>query len=299
MTDERFQTDFSERMMPYIKNDDLDEGIKVYRYMDLAKFLSLIHQKYLFFAKASSYEDGLEGMPTQLDEFMGSGVAEHLDHVVNYLLPRFDRDIDPDALQKKNIAIAEFERRQAERTVSTVLGPVLAKDYASHSAIFEAVSEWVDVSCWHTDINGAESMAMWKIYGAGEAAVCIESTLADVVAAMEIPSDMSVHSGKVSYLDYKNEFVGIDDPLRVYFCKSKFYEFEKELRIVMYPISKSKPLARREGAGTMVKVDPRRLINSVMVSPASSSWFHDLILQVVKGAGLDAAVSKSKIPFRR
>lgn len=40
--------------MAYTVAPELSPNTKVYRYMELAKFLSLIHQNYLFFARASS-----------------------------------------------------------------------------------------------------------------------------------------------------------------------------------------------------------------------------------------------------
>jgi hypothetical protein len=87
--------------MAYTVAPGLSPNTKVYRYMELAKFLSLIHQHYLFFARASSYEDRLEGMPTDLDSFMGSGVAQMLDHVANGLWPAAVEDRGQPALDTK------------------------------------------------------------------------------------------------------------------------------------------------------------------------------------------------------
>ncbi|UZS69576.1 hypothetical protein [Pseudomonas syringae] len=278
----------------------LSQDVKIFRYMDLPKFLSLIHQKYLFFAKASSYEDSLEGMPTNLDSFLGSGAAEMLDHVVNNLWPSPVSDENKyQVAQEKKLAAADAKANFQERTVSTVLGHVRAEDYPSHLAIFTAVSNWVDVSCWHTDVSNAESMAMWKIYGGGSAAVCVESTLGALIGAMTLPNDVVMHTGIVNYLDYQNACVGIDDPLRVYFQKSHFYEFEKELRIILYPAAHMDPRTLRPELGRKIAVAPKQLIQSVLVSPASSAWFHELIELILKEAGFDVLVSKSKIPFRR
>ncbi len=286
--------------MPYFPDPDVCQDVKIFRYMDLSKFLSLIHQKYLFFAKASSYEDSLEGMPTDLDSFMGAGMAEMLDHVINGIWPAVvpNKDQDQAALEKQAammVAKVQFE----DRAVSTILGPVRAEDYPSHSAIFAAVSNWVDVSCWHTDVSNVESMAMWKIYGAGTAAVCIESTLQAVIEAMTIPDNVAMHAGVVSYLDYQNDYVGPNDPLSIYFQKSRFYDFEKELRIVMHPSIHMDPRTPRAEPGRKIAVDPKKLIKSILVSPASSEWFHELIELVLKEAGFDIVVTKSKIPIRR
>lgn len=284
--------------MAYTVAPGLSPETEVYRYMDLAKFLSLIHQHYLFFAKASSYEDLFEGMPTDLDSFMGSGVAQMLDHVVNGLWPAAVADRDQPTLHGKvaaDCARAQFD----ERVVPTVLGPVRAEDYPTHSAIFEAVSDWVDVCCWHTEAGGAESMAMWKIYGAGAAAVCVQSTLGAVIEAMHISDQMIVHAGIVTYLDYQNDYVGNEDPKQVYFQKSRPYAFEKEVRFIMYPSAAIDPRQPRLEPGSKVAVDAKHLIQSVLISPAASAWFQELIEVVLREAGFAVPVKSSKIPFRR
>lgn len=285
--------------MPYFPDPALSQDVKIFRYMDLPKFLSLIHQQYLFFAKASSYEDSLEGMPTDLDSFVGSGMAEVLDMVANNLWPSAVPDTsDGRALREKEEAISVARAQFEARMVDTVLGPVRAEDYLSHSAIFAAVSNWVDVSCWHTDVRNVESMAMWKIYGGGATAVCVESTLQAVAGSLILPDDVAMHAGVVSYFDYQNAYVGTDDPLSVYFQKSHFYEYEKELRIVVHPLAQMDPRTERAEPGRKIAVDPKRLIQSVLVSPASSAWFHELIELVLKEAGFNILVTKSKIPFR-
>lgn len=287
-----------EIFMTCIIGKGLNKDIKIYRYMDLAKFLSLIHQKYIFFAKSSSYEDGLEGMPTNFDSLVGGGTIDRLDYFANYLLPSFFSQDDKGAEQreiKRQEVLAKFN----ERTISTVFGSLQAPTHMTYAGVFEKAAQWVDISCWHTDASNVESMAMWKIYGAGDAAVCIESTLADVISSLDFPSTMVCHADRVTYLDYKKDYIGDDDPSKIYFHKSKYYEFEKEVRIVIYPSTGVDVWADRGGPGTKVSVNPMQMIHAVMVSPASSSWFHELITQIMSEAGFKVPVKKSEIPFRR
>lgn len=157
----------------------------------------------------------------------------------------------------------------------------------------------MDVSCWHTDAGGAESMAMWKIYGAGAAAVCVQSTLSTVIEAMRIPDQMIVHAGIVTYLDYQNDYVGNEDPKQVYFQKSRPYAFEKEVRLIMYPSAFIDPRQPRLEPGSKVMVDAKHLMQSVLISPAASTWFQELIEVVLREAGFAVPVKSSKIPYRR
>jgi hypothetical protein len=266
--------------------------------MDLSKFLSLIHQKAIFFAKASSYEDSLEGMPTELDGFVGSDVSELLDVAINSLWANLAPEAQEEGSKDKVAAIEQARLKHEQRTIRTIFGTFPASKFSSYKSVFRAVSDWVDISCWHTDATDVESMAMWKIYGGSAASVCVESTVGDLVLAMEIPDDVEVHAGLVSYLDYENDYVGNDDPLKVFFQKSKYYEFEKELRFVLHPKQIEDLSSGREAFGTSVYVDPVSVIKGVIVSPAASGWFFELIKLIMEDSGYSVKVSRSKIPLR-
>lgn len=71
---------------------------------------------------------------------------------------------------------------------------------------------------------------MWKTYGGGSAAVCVESTVEDVRRAMDVPSGFNLNVGLVSYIDYRKDYIGVDEPIRFFFSKSKYYDFEKAPR---------------------------------------------------------------------
>jgi hypothetical protein len=50
-----------------------DENIKIWRYMDFAKFVSLINNKALFFARSDAFEDPYDGVyPTANDDFFNN-----------------------------------------------------------------------------------------------------------------------------------------------------------------------------------------------------------------------------------
>lgn len=285
--------------MIYINSENLKPETKVFRYMDLAKFLSLIHQKAIFFAKASSYEDSLEGMPTELDNFLGSESAELLDITVNSIFASLALHVDEEVRKREQEKFKDAKFKYLNRTVNTIFGPLKVSENFGYSSIIKAVSNWVDISCWHTDASDVESMAMWKIYGGGSAAVCVESTVEDVRRAMDVPSGFNLNVGLVSYIDYIKDYIGVDEPIRFFFNKSKYYDFEKELRFVLHPALVEDVKEPRFKLGTSVDVDPKVLIKGVMVSPAVSTWFFDLIELVMKDSGYSVPVSRSKIPLRK
>jgi hypothetical protein len=228
---------------------------------------------------------------------MGSGVAEMLDVVTNSAFPCID-ELSPEELVERTRVIDLAHEKFTNREVVTIFGPQRVEDYPHYSNLFEAVSQWVDVSCWHMDVGASESMAMWKIYGSGSASVCIESTVGNVIDAMIIPDGMQLVSDRVTYLDFASDSVGSAHPLSVFFHKSRFYEFENELRFLVYPLTISDPRLERSEAGTKIAINPDVLIKRILISPTSPAWFKDLVGLILKGVGVKVEVVKSKIPLR-
>ncbi|MFA1012252.1 MULTISPECIES: DUF2971 domain-containing protein [Pseudomonas syringae group] len=237
-------------------------------------------------------------MPTVLDDFVGSDVSVLLDVSINSLWSKFSPEAKEEEAKEKVLAIQNARLSYESRTVKTIFGHQPASSFSDNKSVFRAVSNWVDISCWHTDSADVESMAMWKIYGGSAASVCVESTVGALVNSMIIPAGLEVHAGKVSYVDYEKDYIGVDDPLQFFFNKSKHYEFEKEFRFVLHPNKLESLLSARAEFGTSIPVEPKSVIESVVVSPAATDWFFDLINLIMKDAGYSVNIARSKIPLR-
>jgi hypothetical protein len=122
------------------------------------------------------------------------------------------------------------------------------------------------VWCWYAE--RPESMAMWNNYGPH--GVAIVSKIKDVRRALSLPDDALSSVGKVVYLPsgegepdrnqispHKARFS------RPYYFKQEAYKYEQEIRFVVACEPKSTGF---EG-GVLLKVDPKILINELVISP--------------------------------
>ena len=83
------------------------------------------------------------------------------------------------------------------------------------------------VNCWH--LNHTESEAMWRLYCPSGAGVALKSTyskLAESIASKDI------YFGLVRYIDYRSQFMPLDNAFNPIMHKRKVFEHEREARIV-------------------------------------------------------------------
>ena len=116
-----------------------NKDIKVWRYLDFAKYLSMLDQRCLFFSRASNLGDPFEGSSPR---FMVNA-REYI---------RAHKTTDP--------ALAEYKEL-----------PDAALDWGRIPKQF--VNSFL-INCWH--MNEHESTAMWSLYSASKEAVCVQST---------------------------------------------------------------------------------------------------------------------------
>ncbi|WP_238656071.1 hypothetical protein [Paenibacillus piscarius] len=129
LTTERIE----EIMLKELQKFEVDEELKICRYMNLPKFMSLLTNSSIFFTRADKFEDPLEGE-------MPEAAKKEL----------FDKDffnVDLYAIISKFIGREVTKVGLAEETIN------MYKSYKSTTFI----------SCW-TSFQ-AESYALWKIYG--------------------------------------------------------------------------------------------------------------------------------------
>ena len=107
----------------------------IWRYMDMAKLVSLLSRRALFFCRAS--------------KLGGNDRAEAQ-------VARWQAKITGARYRKLNVHLPEgVEEIEAMATE-------LDKEPLDFSSLFEAYKEAFLISCWH--LNEIESMAMWQVY---------------------------------------------------------------------------------------------------------------------------------------
>jgi len=239
---------------------------KLWRYMDLAKFISLLSRKELFFASAVSLNDPFEG---------AKGVVENKKEWDDFYL-KFSRDaiitapgMDPSVLTE------EYIECNAQR---------LVKEMNSSGEFWR---KRTCISCWYS--NSYESEAMWRLYSLNiQNAVSIQTTANHLYLALD--RDPYIDIGKVKYIDYKKRFT---HPNGSFWYKRKAFEHEKEVRAV---------IVDHEGscAGVYVPVILETLIDAIYISPYAPKWFEEVVKDIMKKYNIEKPILHSElneVPF--
>jgi hypothetical protein len=184
--------------------------------------------------------------------------------------------------------------------------------------------EWCYVSCWHSE--AAESYAMWRIYGQHSEAVCIESSVAQLlVSCFHVPELMTdrtrLYLDLVRYIDpgglEASEIINalgslwtpLDAEARrqwafegdnrilgwipfLLYCKHRGYEYEQEVRFTILPRDASVGSINPRSGLFLNSVRPD-FIKSVRVSPNAPDWFFGVVTDVVEKYQLACPVLRS------
>lgn len=238
---------------------------KLWRYMDLSKFLSMIGRKTLYFASAESFEDIFEG---------AKGILERKGEWDEFYLAFFKKALQSvPGINSEDLTVKHIENN-ATRLLSEM------------TAIGEENRKHTFVSCWHH--NEYESEAMWKLYSTNVSnALAIQTTYQQLYEALD--KDPSIEIGKVKYIDFSKSFASINGP---YWYKRKSFEYEREVRAII----------RNHHAhdGIEKEVNLEKLISAVYISPYAPKWFKDVVYDVMQKYELNKPLYHSemlKTPF--
>ena len=121
----------------------ISEDTTIWKYMDIAKFISLLTERALYFACVSEFQDPFEGV--------------HSPAYISAVRPTLQEVAAKDA-QNYRAELASMGIRLSEDQYNWIDG--LRKQGMQSN--FELASLNFGVSCWHQ--NEHESEAMWKLY---------------------------------------------------------------------------------------------------------------------------------------
>lgn len=238
--------------------------MKIWRYMDLAKFISLLITESLYFPCPSEFDDPFEGfLPRSHIEAYSKILNDVFGPIIelrNQLAKQFSGTID---LQQVDDKISSLSLLDASKKADKKFG----------------------ISCWHK--SEYESEAMWRLYSASGQGIAIESTIKRLKDSLGNIKGLIIDS--VRYMDFDND--PIEKGHRHYglFIKRKSFEHEKELRATL--------LLSEEGQGTFVKCNLDELITNVHISPLAPTYFKDVVVALCSGKirSLGKPVIQSKL----
>jgi hypothetical protein len=235
----------------------------LWRFMDFAKFVSLVADKALYFSRVDQLGDPFEGA-----RGIASKESEWREHSLEYLREAL-RTIPGDQPQMPQEKIEE-EVERLHREITEIGTREVRHTY---------------VTCWHE--NEGESEALWRLYCPPQSAgVAISTNFSSLDSALE--SEFHIIFGHVQYIDFSKGFAGTYDRV---FWKRKSLSHEVEVRGVF----KSHWTDKADKAGILVPVNLSRLIQKVVISPFAPSWFESVLRETLRKYELEVPVYKSEL----
>lgn len=263
------------------------------RYMNLSKFIYLLQNSTLFLPKMSIFDDQLEGGLTAID-YLGNSNEPDIFELAMASLPVYGESAEK---REKRLNSNKFVQQEiGNKKIITPFGEYLKSDVQS---IFPKCREYLYVSCWHRSYF--ECSAMWQLYGAEKNSVCIFTSI-EKLEQLVIPNELfdNLKLEDVNYIDHAKAKFG-SNCLEPFISKSLSFSFEKELRIVAFDSEINLDnVGVNEVSGINIGIRSlSELIDRVVVSPNSDSWFKDCVQKLCNEYGLGIEVKMSSLKRER
>ncbi len=232
--------------------------MKIWRYMDFAKFISLISKEALYFANPNQFNDPYEFyLPKShnlaKEEKIYKPEIEKMNNLKKQII-----------LNKPGIEKTDLFKIFEQKIID------LPKQFKNAE---KEVKNRFGISCWH--INDYENEALWKIYTNQGQGIAIETTSEKLEESLTYHRRITLD--KVRYEDFDTAQIEKGHKHYSGFIKRKAFEYEKEYRASLLLDEKD------YGKGCFVKADLDILIEKIHVSPLIPEYFLESIKYLCKG----------------
>lgn len=245
----------------------------LWRYFDLHKFLSLLNEKNIRFARMDEFEDPLEGIPL-------SALITYEEKVNQNLIP-------------KDTTLSQLILDQ------TLFGslPILLQKKLNQ---IHAIQLTTFVSCWFYEQR--ESMAMWNLYSDSNG-VAIKLPYGKLISQLK-ETNFNHHNigafytGRVDYQNFKtvSPYVANEKSKipKVALRKDSSFSHEKEVRFVIRIYNDT----QKTKSVTSGSLNLRDLEMKVVCHPRMNAWKKENIKSLLRKAGIENAFQVSEIKLR-
>lgn len=252
----------SNKTLIQIQNVSLSQ--KIFRYMNLSKFISMLRCQSLWFSS-------------------GNELAKKYDIFEGYYPIGV---VNQSEMEKRKY----LEKYSGWDTVIVNLGHSRAR------AQKELERKYVYINCWHA--NDIEYPFMWKLYSQGEIGIAIESTVQKLRDSLELSNCGNSLITPVIYYDKEYDEGSMRFPINQFLYKRKYFEYEKEIRVLFYKMKikqdDEKYLGDNDEKGWNVKTKLDNLITKIVISPDSTDKKH-IIESIVEKYKLNKDVYDSRL----
>lgn len=283
--------------MPLVDHPSFDRPLvtqRLWRYMDLPKFVDMLRKKSLWLSNADilANNDPFEGVSgaVQFPHRLWKKFEDVPKSLAEQLMDIYGRDGDgtPESAFRSWVMIEE------QRCIFEIYG---RRDFF--------------VSCWHA--ADSESIAMWQLYGAPGPGVAIITNGGRIENALS-KNIQNFHLGSVVYRDTSQFTIGSSNVFESIMRKRDCFEFEKEVRLVYWntedmhdPLQHFKwnensmrfedlvEDERKVTAGLALECDLDILIEKAIVSPFAPEWHTEMIIDVRDRFSCKFPVYKSRL----
>lgn len=231
------------------------------RYLDLAKFISLLQNHSLFFCRLDNLEDQLEGTTAKPNQEFRKQYLQ-----LNNELDESKNKLDEEAINEHVMFLSELDNKM--------------------KSIFY-------VNCWNR--SEFESAALWKIYSDLEKGIMLKSTIERLKDSLKKTSEI-IRLSEIHYLNYDKELMPDGNIMYPIVHKHRAYTYENEVRLILEPQLEDFHLAKKPNvykSGFHIKIDLDILIEEIIIGPTSPDWFIELVQKLVDKYNLKKVIKKS------
>lgn len=247
--------------MPYTEHEQFikpeDENIKIWRYMDLAKFISILANNSLFFTRSDGFEDDFEGS-----------------------WPKINFEEEKERIILRN----QFEK------------PFLKEDtsHYQHLPKYIGINCWhmnnnESAAMWKLYLKSDEGIAIQSTYKLLQTSILDEENVyLGIVKYIDFQNERLDPQNSLNLYLHKRTSFKHEDELRGIIVKMP-ERVTRQNMSVGYDYNEE-----TIKGGVNIKIDTSTLIEKVYVAPTSPSWYLDLINSIIKkyGHSFDAVNSE-------
>jgi len=192
-----------------------NEKIKIWRYMDFTKFVSILHTNTLFFSRADKLGDPFEGSLPKvcIDKLYSINLSE-----CSY--PQTEEEL-------KNIG--KYKRRKR-------------REFVMQST----------VSCWN--MSEVESAALWRLYLKSNEGIAIQTNLERFKKSFNV-EEGDIYIGKINYIDYDKDYFNYETfSYDILLHKRLSFSYEQEIRAIVSSEDRTIKEALKIFGGTILPI---------------------------------------------
>ncbi len=243
-----------------IEIEQPEDDEKLWRYMDLSKYVSLLRSQSIYLTPLSALDDPFEGSNPQ-----SLGLASVL------------------------------EQSDTEGLIAQSLPSDISEMAAMASTVFK---NGMYVSCWH--LSAHESDAMWKLYSSTKDSICIQTTCGKLKRYIPNMNAQFGKVQYIDYATYVGPGTPITYNPAFFKRHSFEHEKEVRIVLAdmephKYLANASAGHSPQADIGKTLTVDLKDLVDRILINPLAPAWFAEIVEDITLRYNFNFPVAQSEL----